>query len=402
MSKARGNLAVGQSGGPTVVINSSLAGVIQEAISHDSIGEVYGMFRGIRGLLQDQLIDLRRQPNGVVEGLRRTPSAALGTARYKVTSNDYERLLDALKKRNIRYLHYIGGNDSSDTSYQLHKLAQDAGYELHVIAVPKTVDNDLVGTDHCPGFPSAARFVATAVRDSGWDTEAMGPESPVKIVEIMGRNAGWLTAAAALARVEENDPPHLIYVPECPVGVEQLIQDVKRCYEERGYVVIAMSEGAQESPGKTLGEEYAPKEIDAFGHRMKGGVSDFVATLLSGQLNLKVRLDKPNYLQRSLMICASPIDLEEAYRVGQHAVREAMAGRVEGMVTLERDPGPQYDCTLGIASLADIANKERKLPRQFMNDAGNFPTEAFLAYGKPLLGEPWPPIPYVRLAKSWA
>jgi len=399
MSKAKGNLAVGQSGGPTVAINSSLCGVIQEALTHDEIGEIYGMFRGIQGLLNDQFIDLRRQSPEVIEGLRHTPSAALGTVRYKVTPNDYERILEVLKARNIRYLHYIGGNDSADTSLQLHKLAAEAGYELHVIAVPKTVDNDLCVTDHCPGYPSAARFVATAVRDTGRDTEAMGPASPVKIVEIMGRNAGWLTAAAALAREEEGDAPHLVYVPERPVSVEQLVEDVKRCYEEREHVVIAMSEGAQESPGKTLGEEYAPKEIDAFGHRMKGGVSDYVATLLSGRLGLKVRIDKPNYLQRSLMICASPVDLEEAYRVGRQAVKEAIAGRVEGMITLVRDPGSDYHCSLGVASLHEIANREKKLPSDFMNEMGNFPSEAFLSYARPLIGEPWPPIPYVRLAK---
>lgn len=402
MSKAKGNLAIGQSGGPTVAINSSLCGVIHEALVHDEIGEIYGMFRGIQGLLKDQFIDLRRQSAEVIKGLRHTPSAALGTGRYKVTPNDYERILEVLKARNIRYLHYIGGNDSADTSLKLHKLATDAGYELHVIAVPKTVDNDLYGTDHCPGYPSAARFVATAVRDTGRDTEAMGPASPVKIVEIMGRNVGWLTAAAALAREEEGDAPHLVYVPERPVSVEQLVEDVQRCYEEREHVVIAMSEGAQEAPGKTLGEEYAPKEVDAFGHRMKGGVSDYVAALLRGRLGLKVRMDKPNYLQRSFMICASPVDLEEAYRLGRQAVKEAVAGRIEGMVTLIRDPGPEYHCSIGLASLEGIANREKRLPPDFMNQAGNSPTEAFLSYARPLIGEPWPPIPYVRLAKYFA
>ncbi len=399
MRKAKGNLAIGQSGGPTVAINSSLCGAIQEALAHDEIGEIYGMFRGIQGLLNDQLIDLRRQSPDVIKGLRRTPSAALGTGRYKVTPKDYERILDVLKARDIRYVHYIGGNDSADTSLKLHKLAADAGYELHVIAVPKTVDNDLYGTDHCPGYPSAARFVAAAVRDTGRDTEAMGPASPVKILEIMGRNAGWLTAAAALAREEEGDPPHLVYVPERPVSIEQLVEDVQRCYEEHEHVVIAMSEGAQEAPGKTLGEEYAPKEVDVFGHRMKGGVSDYVAALLRGRLGLKVRLDQPNYLQRSFMLCASPVDLEEAYRVGQKAVQEALAGRIEGMVTLTRDPGPEYHCSAGTASLEGIANREKKLPPGFMNEDGNWPTNPFLAYARPLLGEPWPPSPYVRLNK---
>lgn len=397
MGKVSGNLAVGQSGGPTAVINSSLAGVIQEALAHDEIGEIYGLFRGIAGLLNEQFIDLRRQPPDIIEGLRWTPSSALGTVRYKVTEKDYERILEVLKARNIRYVFYIGGNDSADTSLKLHKLSVAAGYELHVIAVPKTVDNDLFGTDHCPGYPSAARFVATAVRDTGRDTEAMGPARPVKVMEIMGRNAGWLTASAALAREEEGDAPHLVYVPERPVSVEQLLEDVQRCYDEREHAVIAMSEGAQEAPGKTLGEEFAPKEVDAFGHRMKGGVSEFVASVVKARLGLRVRIDKPNYLQRCFMVCASPVDLEEAHRVGRRAVEEAVAGRVQGLAALVRDPGPEYHCSVKFASLEDIANKEKKLPPDFMNEAGNWPTEAFLEYARPLVGEPWPPMPYVRL-----
>jgi 6-phosphofructokinase 1 len=382
-----------------VATNSSLSGVVQEALAHDAVGEIYGMYRGIRGLLKEQLIDLRRQSPQVIEGLRHTPGAALGSVRYKVTPEDYERILEVLKKHNIRYVHYIGGNDSSDTSWQLSKLAAAAGYELHVVAIPKTVDNDLIRTDHCPGYPSAARFVAMATRDSGRDTEAMGPESPIKILEVMGRNAGWLTAAAALARQEEGDPPHLVYVPERPVSVEQLIQDVERCYREREYVVIAMSEGAQESPGKTLGEGFAPKEVDVFGHRMKGGVSDFVAILLGGKLGLKVRLDKPNYLQRSLLACASAVDLEEAYRVGRQAVKGAVSGCQEGMITLVRDPGPEYHCSLGVVSLGEVANREKMLPAEFMNADGNYPSEAFLAYARPLVGALLPD--YVRLTRRF-
>ncbi len=400
MRNARGNLAVGQSGGPTVAINSSLCGVIQEAMAHDEVGEIYGMFRGIDGLLKNQFIDLRRQSPEVIEGLRHTPSAALGTARKRVEVKDQELILKILKARNIRYIAYIGGNDSADTSWKLHQLASQAGYELHVIAVPKTVDNDLCVTDHCPGYPSAARFVAMAVRDTGRDTEAMGPASPVKLVEVMGRNAGWLTAAAALARQEEGDAPHLVYVPERPVSVEQLVADVERCYHEREYVVVAISEGAQESAGKDLGEEYASKEIDAFGHRMKGGVSDFVATLLTGRLGLKVRIDKPNYLQRSLMACASGVDLDEAYRVGREAVRQAVAGRQEGMVTLVREPGPTYHCAVGIASLDGIANQEKKLPADYMNQVGNWPAQAFLDYARPLIGDLEPT--YVRLTRRFA
>ncbi len=396
----KGNLAIGQSGGPTCVINSSLAGVIQEAMGHDEIGEILGMHRGIRGLLADQFYDLRRQPLGVVEGLRHTPGAALGTARYKVKPTDYERILDVIRSRNIRYVHYIGGNDSADTSLRLHKMAAEAGYELHVIAVPKTVDNDLAVTDHCPGYPSAARFVALGVRDSGRDTESMAAESPIKLIEIMGRNAGWLTAAAALAREEPGDPPHLVYVPEYPVAIERLLTDIQRCYDEYGYAVIAVSEGAEEAPGKAMGEAYAPADVDAFGHRRKGGVTEFLSAVISDKLGFQARVDKPNYLQRSFMLAASPLDLDEAYRVGQQAVKEALAGRDQGLITLVRDPGPEYHCSLGLADLEDVANHEHKLPREYMNAEGNYPTEAFLAYARPLLGVDF--TPYVRLAKAFA
>jgi 6-phosphofructokinase 1 len=279
-------------------------------------------------------------------------------------------------------------------------MATDAGYELHVIAVPKTVDNDLAETDHCPGYPSAARFVALAVRDSGRDTESMAAESPVKLIEIMGRNAGWLTAAAILSRQDEGDPPHLVYVPECPVSVDRLLGDVERCLSEYGYAVVAVSEGAQEAPGKTIGEDYAPKEVDAFGHRPKGGVTEFLTATISAKLGHRARVDKPNYLQRSFMLAASSVDLEEAYRVGQQAVREALAGHAQGLVTLIRDGGPDYHCSTSLADLNQVANHEHKLPREYMNADGNCPTDAFLAYAQPLLGEALPP--YVRLKASFA
>lgn len=395
----KGNLAVGQSGGPTAVINGSLCGVIQEALVHDEIDEIYGMVHGIRGVLDDQFIDLRRQSAKVIEGLRRTPGSALGTARHKVSPNDYQRILEVLKARNIRYLCYIGGNDSADTSLQLQKLTSEAGYELHAIAVPKTVDNDLCVTDHCPGYPSAARFTALAIRDTGRDTESMGTYGSLKLMEIMGRNAGWLTAAAALAREEEDDGPHLVYVPERPVSAEQLVEDVQRCLGKREHVIIAMSEGARDASGKTFGEDDVPVDIDAFGHRLKGGVGEYVVGLLRAKLGIKVRMDKPNYLYRSMMVCASPVDIDEAYRVGRRAVKEAVSGRMTGMVILVRDPGPKYHCSLQIADLEGIANHEKKLPVDFMNEEGNFPTEAFLSYARPLIGGPLPP--YVRLSKQF-
>jgi 6-phosphofructokinase 1 len=366
------------------VINSSLVGVIEEAKAHAEVTGVLGSVRGISGVLQDNLIDLARESQETLNVLRRTPGSALGTVRYKLQPEDYARIVEVFRAYDVRFFCYVGGNDSMDTAHKVHLAAQELGYELRSIGVPKTVDNDLAGTDHCPGYGSAARFVALAVRDSGWDTEAMGPSSPVKIVEVMGRNAGWLTAAAALGRREAGDPPHLIYVPERPVEDEALVRDVARVVDEREHCVIALSEGAVVDTGED--------EVDAFGHQMKGGAADYVAALLKDRLGLKVRMDKPNYLQRSFSSTISEVDADEAYRVGRAAVRLALAGESGVMTTLVRLPGEGYRCETGSASLDGIANAEKFLPEEYLNAAGNDVTEAFVEYARPLIGGELPAI----------
>lgn len=380
----RGKLVVGQSGGPTCVINNSLVGVIEEAKRHDQVTGVLGSLRGIRGVLGDRFVDLARESDETLERLRRTPGSALGTVRYKLQPDDYARIVEVFRAHEVRFFCYIGGNDSMDTAHKVHLAAEKLGYALCSIGVPKTVDNDLAHTDHCPGYGSAARFIALAVRDSGWDTEAMGPSSPVKVVEVMGRNAGWLTAAAALGRREAGDPPHLIYVPERPVEDAALVADVARVVEEREHCVIALSEGAVPDTGLT--------EVDAFGHQMKGGAAEYVASLIQAKLGLKVRMDKPNYLQRSFSACMSEVDADEAYRVGRAAVRLALSGGSDQMVTLARQPGAVYRCDTGAAPLAEIANAEKLLPEAYLAEAGNDVTEAFVAYARPLIGAPLPPL----------
>jgi 6-phosphofructokinase len=384
----KGKLVVGQSGGPTQVINNSLVGVIEEALAHDEVTGVYGSLQGIRGVLDDRFVDLARESRETLALLRQTPGAALGTVRYKLKAEDYTRIVHVFRAHDVRFFCYIGGNDSMDTAHRVHLAALEAGYELCAIGVPKTVDNDLAYTDHCPGYGSAARFVALAVRDSGRDTESMGRSSPVKIVEIMGRNVGWLTAAAALGRQQEGDPPHLIYVPERPIDDESLVEDVDRIVRERDHCVIALSEGAVPDTGQ--------EEVDAFGHKMKGGAAEYVAGILQEQLELKVRLDKPNYLQRSFSSTISSVDAEEAYRVGRAAVRLAAAGQSDVMVTLERRRGEVYACDTGMAPLEAVANEERLLPEEYVNARGTDVTPAFIDYARPLIGATLPRVGRLR------
>ncbi len=394
-ARLKGNAVVGQSGGPTAVINSSLAGIVQEALGRPEIGRVFGMLGAIKGLLDDRLIDLGREAPATIEGLRRTPSSALGSGRHKLGPNDYDRLATALKAHDIRYFFYIGGNDSADTTLQVARLAAEIGHELRVIGVPKTVDNDLVETDHCPGYGSAARYTALAMLEAGLDSEAIA-SYPVKIIEVMGRHAGWLAAAGALARRAEHDAPHLVYVPERPIDLDQLCEDVRQQVAERGHVVISLAEGARGPDGKYLTDS-APTQLDAFGHRQMAGAGDVLAALVEARTGIRARCDRPGTLQRASMALASRTDLEEAHEVGRAAVRAAMDGLSGYMVTLVRESSHPYVWSTGLARVEDIANREKKLPPEYVNAAGNYPTDAFLEYARPLIGDPLPE--YVRLAK---
>lgn len=395
--RGKGNIVVGQSGGPTAVINNSLVGVVQEALQHDSFGDILGMSHGIAGILNQALVDLRQESPQVLERLRRTPASALGTVRYKVTDADYERIMEVLRAFDIHYFFYIGGNDSMDTAHKIHLAAQQSGYELCSIGIPKTVDNDLAETDHCPGYGSAARFVASAIRNTGFDTESMKTSSPIKLVEIMGRHAGWLGAASVLAKGHPDDVPHLIYMPEVGVTLEQILSDVKGCYDRLGYCVVAVSEGLKDPEGKPLALKGASTEVDAFGHARLGGVVELLDEAITQEYGLTSRYDKPGYLQRSFAELQSSVDREEAYEVGRAAVRAALRGISDKMITLVREPGPAYRCVTGLADLDKVANVERLMPREYINDEANGVTEAFVEYAKPLIGEPLPP--YGRLAK---
>jgi 6-phosphofructokinase len=391
MTKLRGNAVVAQSGGPTAVINASACGVIQEALRQDAIGDIFGANNGILGIVHEDLFDLRAESAETIEGLKSTPSAAIGSCRYKLGNLEtdrprYERLLAVFRAHNIRYFFYIGGNDSMDTADKVNQLAKETGFELRVMGVPKTIDNDLPVTDHCPGFGSVAKYVAASVMETGRDTEAMYTFDPVKITEVMGRNTGWIAAATGLARREPDEAPHLIYVPEIPFSPERFLDDVRAVHRRLGRVSIVVSEGIVDAEGKyVLDSPKSQFDVDAFGHRQLGGVADYLQRLVEREIGLKARYNKLGTCQRNAMHFASLCDSSEAYQCGQEAVRRAIAGSTGLMVTLVRESDEPYRCVTGVAPLADVANGVKRLPREYMDAAGTHISEAMRRYTVPLI-----------------
>ena len=391
----RGKLLVGQSGGPTAVINASLAGIIEETRLHPEIEGVYGAVNAVEGVLREEMADLHAEEQVHISLLLSTPSAALGSCRKKLSDAEYARLLAVFQAHNIRYLCYIGGNDSADTSHRIGQLAASAGWEMRVIGVPKTVDNDLAYTDHSPGYGSVARFNALAARDAGLDTLAMRSVDTVKIIETMGRNAGWITAATALAREEPGDPPHLIYLPERPFDPDRFASDIKRQVQKRGCCVVAVCEGLRDAEGNVLVSFKHTVGTDSFGHGQLGGVGDYLVNLIAERLGIKARFDKAGTIQRVFGLAQSEVDADEARRVGAAAVRRACEGVSDQMITLERVSNAPYRCETGLAPLEQVANAERPVPDAFISPDGTDVTPAFFEYARPLIGGPLPQ--YARL-----
>jgi len=381
---------VAQSGGPTSEINASACGVIQEALRQGVFEQLYGANNGILGIIQEDLFNLRAESADTIAGLRSTPSAAIGSCRYKLGDlvrdrDKYQRILEVFRGHNIRYFFYIGGNDSMDTADKVNRLAEEVGYELRVIGVPKTVDNDLVATDHCPGYGSVAKYLATAVMEAGRDAEAMYTFDAVTIMEAMGRNTGWIAAAAGLARRQEEEAPHLIYVPEIPFSVARFLADVREVHRRLGWAFIVVSEGLADEKGEYVTAQTGVLATDAFGHRQLGGVADFLQRLIEQEIGIKARYNKLGTCQRNAIHFASRTDSDEAYRCGQEAVRQAVAGTSGFMITLVRESDCPYRCGTGLAPLAEIANGVKKLPRDYLDVAGTQITAAMREYAGPLL-----------------
>jgi ATP-dependent phosphofructokinase / diphosphate-dependent phosphofructokinase len=382
MASLHGAAVVAHGGGPTHVINSSLAGVIEECSAHRDISALYGARHGILGVLNDDFLDLSRQDPARVAAVGRTPGSALGSCRRKVSQDDYDRILQVFRAHNVRYFFYNGGNDSMDTAMHVARLARETGHEMRVVGIPKTIDNDLAETDHCPGYASAARFAACALRDIGNDNRSL--PTPITVVEIMGRNAGWVTAATVLARREPGDAPHLIYLPERKLSVDRFLSDVESVYKRLKRVVVAICEGQTDESGQPFGDLGAP---DGFQHRLTGNLAHTLAKLISDRLKLRSRSEKPGLLGRSSAAFTSEVDRDEAHRCGREAVAAAIRGESGKMVTLIRETGSVYRCATGLADLEKVANTERLFPQEWISESGNDVMPAFRAYAGPLAGE---------------
>ncbi|MFO7190019.1 MAG: 6-phosphofructokinase [Pseudomonadota bacterium] len=401
------NILYAQSGGVTAVINATACGVIETArAAKGKVGKVYAARNGIVGALNEDLIDTSRESARAIAALKHTPGGAFGSARFKLKPieedrTQYERLIEVFRAHDIGYFLYNGGNDSMDTAWKLSRIGEELGYPVVCIGVPKTVDNDLVLTDNCPGFGSVAKYVATSIREAGFDVASMHSTSTqVFVLEVMGRHAGWITAAAGLAAESENDAPQILLFPEITFDQEKFLARVERTVKRLGWCAVVVSEGVRDAEGKFLAEGGTR---DAFGHVQLGGVGPYIAQMVTDKLGYKNHWAVADYLQRSARHIASKVDVEQAYALGAAAVKLAIAGENAVMPTIVRVSDQPYRWKIGVAPLKDVANKEKKLPRSFITRDGFHITEACRRYLSPLIrGEVPPPFrnglpDYVRL-----
>jgi len=393
MEQLVGNLLVAQSGGPTAVINASVAGVIQEAGRHpDQVEEIYGGRNGILGILNEELIDLQEEKRAAIEGLKHTPAAALGTSRYKIdfkrkperAAQEMDRLFQVFQAHNIRHFFYAGGNDSQDTAHKIHEQAIARGYKMRIIGVPKTIDNDLPHTDHCPGYGSVIKYNATTVMEIAADVGSMATDDgSCCIIEVMGRAAGWIAAGTVLAKRRPVDAPHIILMPEVPFEQERFLAKVREIASALKYCIVVVGEGLKNAAGEEIAADKTKR--DAFGHPVLSGAGERLADLVEESLSLKTRTVKLGYAQRAAAHLASETDVEEAAACGEAAVRAAVAGKSGYMVKLVRLQNNPYKWTVDLQALGDIANVEHFIPRDWISEDGFLPNEKFIEYAQPLI-----------------
>lgn len=374
----KGNMLIAHGGGPTAVINASLYGAIEEAKKYDEIGAIYGAIGGSSGILEENFINLRDESQEVINLLPKTPASALGTSRFPLYEKEYEKMLEVFKKYNIKYVLFNGGNGSMDTCGKIYEVAKEAG--INVIGIPKTIDNDISITDHSPGFGSAARYMATSVKEVGEDVKSLPIH--VSIIEAMGRNAGWIAASAALARKNEGDAPHLIYLPEKPFVKEEFLADVKRLHELYGGVVVVASEGLKDENGKPIVEPIFKTERATY----FGDVGTHLATLVIKELGIKARSEKPGILGRASITMQSEVDVNEAIEAGRAAVKAAIEGKTGYMIGLNRLSTEPYKCETSLIPINEVMMYEKALPKEFINERGNYVTEEFIKWCRPLIG----------------
>ena len=389
------NALYAQSGGVTAVINATAGALILEARKNKNIGKVFAAENGILGVLREELIDTSKESLSSIESLSYRPGGVFGSCRFKlkdleISEKEYERLIKVFKAHNIGYFFYNGGNDSADTAFKVSQIGKKLNYPIQCIAIPKTVDNDLVLTDCCPGFGSAAKYIATSTMEASLDVQSMSETSTkVFILEVMGRHAGWMAASSVLARTSNEDAPHIILLPEVTFNQKDFLALVKQVVAKQGYCVVVVSEGVKNSKGKFLAES---DRRDAFGHSQLGGVAPFISELINNKLKIKNHWAVADYLQRSARHIASKVDLEQAQAVGSFAIKYALAGMNGVMPIIVRSKGPKYKWSIEAAPLSKIANLEKKLPKSFISKNGMNVTQKAIDYLMPLIqGESHPP-----------
>ena len=389
MKNLKGVALLGQSGGPTSVINASAAGVFLEALKHpDQITGIYGAVHGIKGILNEEFYDISKEDPKELELLKNTPASMIGSVRYKladpeVDDTDYKRLVEVFKKYNIRYFFYNGGNDSMDTANKISKYMKNSGWDCNVIGIPKTIDNDLTGTDHSPGYGSAARYVATTLMEIYHDATVYDTKQ-VTIVEIMGRNAGWLTAASQLA-IETGQGPDLVYLPEQVFDYDKFFANVKSLLDTQGKAIVAISEGVKDADGKYIPEHFQDMHTDSFGHAQLGGTAAILADQVKEKLGVKVRAIEFSLMQRCAAHLASKVDVREAYHAGVKAVREALKGTTDKMIAFKRISSNPYKMKYVLAPLDVAANTETKVPEEWILPDNKGLTKDFVEYALPLI-----------------